>query len=159
MKIRTVSGAKLCTYLLLIIATPCLVGCGSGNVNFTQNKVSSRVMELQGGVDEGLSRNLYQQITNIMGAMFGTPDSPTLMAGGMEAGLVDLDNLTRAAGASLRSVCELHKPGSSENRQSEGLQYCGDEHCPDREWQTEHRHSGSTHLDDCGHVVHGSHHR
>ncbi len=125
MKIRTVS-AKLCTYLLLIIAIPCLVGCGSGNVNFTQNKVSSRVVELQGGVDEGLSRNLYQQITNIMGAMFGTPDKPTLMAGGMEAGLVDLDNLTRAAGAVSASRLSSEITDDVHESKGEGLyrQHC-----------------------------------
>ena len=99
MHIRRTNVAKKCVLLVAVLAMPFLTGCGSGNVNFTQNKVASRVKELQGGVDEGLSRGLYQQITNIMGAMFGTPDAPTLMAGGLEEELVDLDNLTRSGGA------------------------------------------------------------
>lgn len=99
MEIRTTNLAKKCVLLSVVFAMPWLTGCGSGNVNFTQNKVASRVKEVQGGVDEGMSRNLYQQITNIMGAMFGTPDAPRLMAGGMEEDLLELDNITRAAGA------------------------------------------------------------
>jgi len=99
MIIRSKYSAKLLSYLLAVFTLTSLVGCGSGDVNFTQNKIASRTKEVQGGVDEGMSDYLYQQVVNIMGAMFGTPDNPTLMAGGLEGDLVDLDNLTRAAGA------------------------------------------------------------
>lgn len=54
--------------------------------------------ELQGGVDEGLSRTLYQQITDIMTAVFGTPDEPKLLANGQEEGLVSVENLVLASG-------------------------------------------------------------
>ena len=95
MKIASHS-AKLVTLWLLV---PILGGCGSGNVNFTQNKVGARSIEVNFGADDGLPDEIYQQIANIMGAMFGSPDEPRFLAGGLEDDLVNIDNLTRAAGA------------------------------------------------------------
>lgn len=85
-------------FLILSAALPFVTGCGNSNVNFTQNKVGSRVMELQGGVEDGMSRAIYQQVTDIMTAIFGTPDDPQLLAGGLEEDFVDMENLAMAAG-------------------------------------------------------------
>lgn len=124
MIIRSKPSAKLLSFLLAVFTLTALVGCGASNVNFTQNKVASRKKELDGGVDEGMSPYLYQQVANIMGAMFGSPDKPALMAGGMEYELVDLDNLTRASGAV--SAKRLSGDASDSHRAGEGLyrQHC-----------------------------------
>ena len=61
---------------------PVLVGCGNSTAQFSQNRVAARAAETLGGVDEGLSKNLYQQIVDIQAAIFGTPDKPEFVAGG-----------------------------------------------------------------------------
>lgn len=76
-----------------------VIGCSSGDAKFQQNKIASRAGEIQGGFeDDGMTGEVYQQIANIMAAVFGTPDEPQLVAGGAEAGFVDAGNLLLAAG-------------------------------------------------------------
>lgn len=84
--------------IISISAVVTASGCGSPAAKFQQNKVAARVAELQGGVDDGLSRSLYQQITDIMTAIFGTPDDPKLLANGQENDLVAVNNLVLASG-------------------------------------------------------------
>ena len=75
------------------------VGCSSGNVEFAPNKIASRAGEIQAGFeDESMPRDVYQQIADILAAVFGTPDDPVLVAGGIEQGFVSETNLKRAAG-------------------------------------------------------------
>lgn len=85
----------VCSWSVLLLA-----GCGSGTVEFTPNKIAARVGEVQGGFEEGenMPREVYQQIADILGAVFGTPDEPVLIAGGGERGFVSDANLVRAAG-------------------------------------------------------------
>lgn len=84
--------------LIAMLWLPISVGCGDSSAQFPQNKIATRVVERQGGIDEGLSRDLYQQIANIQAALFGTPDAPHFVAGGAEVGFIDIDNLVMAAG-------------------------------------------------------------
>lgn len=84
--------------LIVLLCLPWVAGCGDSSAQFSQNKVSTRVAEVTGGVEDGMSRELYQQTTNILAAIFGTPDAPELIAGGAEKGFVDKDNLTMASG-------------------------------------------------------------
>ena len=91
---------KLCSLLSVAFLLLVSAGCGSPTARFTQNKVAARVGEINAGFeDEGLPRGLYQQIADIMAAIFGTPDEPQLVANGMEAGFIDPDNLVLASGA------------------------------------------------------------
>ena len=89
---------KFCSLLSCAVLMLASAGCGSPTARFTQNKVAARVGELNGGIDEGLSRNLYQQVSDIMAAIFGTPDEPQFVANGMEDGFIEPKNLVMAAG-------------------------------------------------------------
>ena len=102
-----------------------LTGCGSRSVEFTQNKIAARVGELQGGFEESMPREAYQQIADILAAVFGTPDDPMLIAGGVEQGFVSESNLRRAAGAVTNSRLS-NSLDASELTQAEGLyrQHC-----------------------------------
>lgn len=86
--------------LLVLISLGCLplAGCGTRSVEFTQNKIAARAGEIQGGFEESMPREVYQQIADILGAVFGTPDDPKLIAGGAEQGFVSEGNLLRSAG-------------------------------------------------------------
>lgn len=112
--------------LLAISMLSTVVGCGSPSAQFTQNKVGSRVAELQGGVDEGMSRQLYQQISDIMAAMFGTPDEPHFIANGAEAGFIDVDNLVLASGPVANGRLSGDADGDPHMAKGQGLyrQHC-----------------------------------
>lgn len=87
------------TYVALFVAAlPTIIGCGSGDAKFTQNKIAARATEINLASGDPLSRNLRQQVADILGAVFGTPDEPKIVAGGAEVGFVSAENLSRAAG-------------------------------------------------------------
>jgi len=85
---------------ILVIAVSTLVGCGTSEVSFTPNRVAQRVM-LNNTIGEGenLSPELYQQIADVLAAIFGTPDHPEFVSTGLEEGFLDTDLLRTAAGA------------------------------------------------------------
>ena len=98
---QVASSIRSISLFAALLCTSLLVGCGGGTAQFSQNKVSTRVQEIAGGVEDGMSRNLYQQVTDIMTAVFGTPDEPTLVAGGTEQDFIDMDNLVMCVRPSL----------------------------------------------------------
>lgn len=86
-------------FAICVFGTLPFIGCGPGTTEFSQNKLAIRVGEIQGGFeDEPLTDSIYQQIADIMAAVFGTPDQPEMVAGGAEVGFVSKGNLLRAAG-------------------------------------------------------------
>lgn len=95
---QVASYIRSISLLATVLCTPLFVGCGGGTAQFSQNKVATRVQEISGGVEDGMSRNLYQQVTDIMAAVFGTPDDPKLVAGGVEQDFIEMDNLVMASG-------------------------------------------------------------
>lgn len=51
------------------------------------------------GEGETLTPGLYQQIADVLAAIFGTPDDPHFVANGQEQGLLEIDNVILAGGA------------------------------------------------------------
>lgn len=89
---------KVRGYLILVFSLSMLAGCGGSSVQFSQNKVGAQRLLKDYNSGEQLSANLNQQIVDILGALFGTPDEPRFVAGGAEEGLLQVDNLVMAAG-------------------------------------------------------------
>jgi len=73
-------------------------GCSGGKATFSQNKIAAEASENAFTGGEDMPREIYQQISNIMEAVFGTPDDPKLLVAGNDVGFVDIDNLVLAAG-------------------------------------------------------------
>jgi len=96
-------AARLCLVAVLVVA---LSGCQSEPARFVQNMAYKHKQERANmGGDEcaptELSREVTQDVANILGALFGTPDAPKLPAmEGVELDkLLDQSSLDLAAGA------------------------------------------------------------
>ena len=82
-----------------LICLPIFFGCSGGKATFSQNKIAAEAAENAFTGGEDMPREIYQQISDIMEAVFGTPDDPQFLVGGNDVGFLDVDNLVRAGGA------------------------------------------------------------
>ena len=98
--LSTLRSEKKIAAVAVLLMVSVVVGCGKPTVRFSSNQLSTKVIERASGVDEGLSRDAYQQIADILVGMFGTPDEPFFIADAdaETEGFVDEKNLIRAAG-------------------------------------------------------------
>ena len=106
--------------LLLLVATFFWTGCGQPDARFRLNMAYITKMGEEAS-DEGFTSEQTQDVTDILTAMFGTPDEPFLPTAGESRiqELIDIDRLMMAAGP----------VGSSEDGTAKGLfrEHCS--HC------------------------------
>ncbi|MFC1759402.1 c-type cytochrome [Planctomycetota bacterium] len=84
-------------WITVVAAIPTLVGCGADAPTFSSNKIYTAKVERD---TEKLAPTAAQDVANVVGALFGTPDVPHMLTGGELAveEVLDVDNLAIAAG-------------------------------------------------------------
>lgn len=84
-----------------LLAVALLAGCGAPQADFRRYETFAHKVATSVGMEKGFSQTQWQDIDDIMVALFGTPDDPQLPAvEGIETGkLMSLSRLKLAAGA------------------------------------------------------------
>jgi mono/diheme cytochrome c family protein len=91
---------RLCLATLLAAASAGLSGCGSPEAKFVQNRAYAHLSETAAQYEKGFTRQQRQDVDNVLAALYGTPDAPTLPAlpNVDVTKLLDISKLKLAAG-------------------------------------------------------------
>ncbi len=86
---------------LLAAAFAGLAGCGSPDAKFVEYRTYARLSEKAAGYENGFTRLQRQDVNNVLAALYGTPDAPSLpaLANVDVTKLLDLSKLKLAAGS------------------------------------------------------------
>jgi len=90
---------RLCLTTLLALAAG-LVGCGSPDAKFVEYRTIAHSYEVSAGYKNGFTRQQREDVDDVLAALYGTPDEPSLpaLANADVSKVLDLSKLKLAAG-------------------------------------------------------------